>query len=99
MRNLQIVPFNYNHAVRAGEILLNLRANSGVPDGAQRVVVINDIKLFSQADIEIDIDGFVISDTEARKLFEATKICCPLSFPFYDINTPCHEAFGYLPLQ
>jgi predicted nucleic acid-binding protein len=52
LRNLQIIPFNFNHAVRAGELMAILRARKATPAGAERAVVINDIKLFAQADID-----------------------------------------------
>ena len=50
LRNLQILPFNFNHAVRAGELMAILKSNKTVPATAGRAVVINDIKLFAQAD-------------------------------------------------
>jgi len=46
LRNLQILPFNFNHAVRAGEIMNTLKASKGIPAGFERAVVINDIKLW-----------------------------------------------------
>lgn len=98
-RNLQILPFNFNHAVRAGEMLNAIRTNNGIPAGSERVVVINDIKLFAQADVETDIDGYVTSDSESRKLYNAANRKRELSFSFIDIKIPSHEAFGYLHLE
>jgi predicted nucleic acid-binding protein len=99
-RNMQILPFNFNHAVRAGEIMAALLAHRGIPDGSDRTVVINDVKLFAQADTESEIDGYVTSDSKSRKkLYDAVKQYRQLSFSFVDINIPCHETFGYLPLK
>ncbi len=99
LRNLQILPFNFNHAVSAGEIMSIIKARKGVPTGIERIVVINDVKLFAQADIGAEIDKYLTSDTESRKLYDAAKTNCGLSFSFIDIKIPCHEAFGFLPLD
>jgi hypothetical protein len=64
----------------------------------ERPVVINDVKLFTQADSESEIDGFITSDSSSRKLYDSAKAIRELSFGHYDINTPCHEAFSFLPL-
>lgn len=57
LRNLQILPFNFNHAVRAGELMAILKSKKTAPITLERAVVINDIKLFAQADCEKEIDG------------------------------------------
>jgi predicted nucleic acid-binding protein len=98
LRNMQILPFNFDHAVRAGEIMAILKSSKGTPPGAERVVVINDIKLFAQADSDTEIDGFVTADSEGRKMYDSIKPISGLSFDYIDIKVPCHEHFGYLPL-
>ena len=98
LRNLQILPFNFNHAVRAGELMAILKSNKTVPATAGRAVVINDIKLFAQADCEKEIDGYVTADSESKKMFNAIKQNSDLSFSFFDIKIPSHESFGYLHL-
>jgi len=99
LRNMQVLPFNFNHAVRSGQLMAMLKASKGTPTGTERAVVINDIKLLAQADIENEIDGFVTSDSEGRKLYDALKKNITLSFEYVDIKTPCDEQFGYLPLH
>ncbi len=76
-----------------------LKSRKEVLPRTERVVVINDIKLFAQADCEKDIEGFVTSDSECEKLYSAVKQKTELSFRFIDIKIPCHEAFGFLPLK
>jgi hypothetical protein len=98
LRNLQILPFNFHHAVRAGEIMACIWKQKEALKQTERQVVINDVKLFAQADSENEIDGFITSDTSSKKLFETANAMRKLSFAHYDINTPCHEAFGFLPL-
>jgi hypothetical protein len=99
IRNLQIIPFNFDHAVRAGELMSILKKKKAAPTGAERAIVINDIKLFAQADCEKDIDSFVTSDSESGKLYSSIKQHTELSFRFIDIKAPCHETFGFLPLK
>ncbi len=99
LRNLQIVPFNFDHAIRAGEIMSILLAKKAVPADVERTIVINDIKLFAQADVEKEIDGYLTSDSRNIKLYSAVRQTSELSFKFLDIKTPCHEAFGFLPLS
>jgi hypothetical protein len=99
LRNLQILPFNFNHAVRAGEIMAAILSKKGFPAGSQRVVVINDVNLFAQADSEAEVEAYVTSDSESKKLYDTAKQLRGLSFSFIDINIPCNEAFGFLPLK
>jgi predicted nucleic acid-binding protein len=99
LRNLQILPFNFNHAVRSGQLMAMLKESKGTPIGIERAVVINDIKLFAQADIESDIAGFITSDSEGRKLYDALKNISGLSFEYIDIKMPCNDRYGYLSLS
>jgi predicted nucleic acid-binding protein len=98
LRNLQILPFNFNHAVRAGEIYAAILSNKGIPEGSQRAVVINDIKLFALADSENEIEGYITSDSESKRLYESATRQCKLSFSFFDIKISYQENFGLLPL-
>ena len=76
-----------------------LLAKKAVPADVERTIVINDIKLFAQADVEKEIDGYLTSDSRNIKLYSAVRQTSELSFKFLDIKTPCHEAFGFLPLS
>jgi hypothetical protein len=76
-----------------------LKSRKTVPHTIDRAVVINDIKLFAQADCENEIDAYVTSDSESEKMYNALKQNTELSFSFFDIKISCHEAFGFLPLK
>jgi hypothetical protein len=76
-----------------------LKSRKTVPPTTDRAVVINDIKLFAQADCENEVDGFVTSDSESGKMYSAVKQHTELSFSFFDIKIPCNDAFGFLPLK
>jgi predicted nucleic acid-binding protein len=96
--NLQIVPFNYNHAIKAGEfmrVVFNHRKQQSTPTVSSRVIIPNDTKMFAQADVE-QVESFVSSDTEAQKIFAIINKVAPVHFNFIDINTPCHQTYGRL---
>ena len=99
LRNLQILPFNLDHAVRAGLLYSRFLENKPKEKARERDVVINDVKLFAQADIEEAIDAFITSDTEGKKIFETINKVNPMSLKFIDIQTPHNATFGILPLS
>ena len=98
LRNLRILPFNYDHAIVAGiisEIVFRLKGT--LPMGiSPRTVVPNDSKMFAQADVDIDIDYFVSADTEAKKVYDLIKSERNLRFQYIDINTPSNIYFNEL---
>ena len=100
LRNMQIVPFNFDHAVMAGQLMKIFRENKNTlgntPVTSERAVVINDINLFAQAHVDQSIDAYITSDTESNKLYSSINTNHLLSFNFYDIHVPCNEAFGYI---
>ena len=62
VRNLRVLPFNVDHARRAGPYagtMLQQRVKGG-PD--ERAVVLNDVKLLAQAESELQISHFITKD-------------------------------------
>lgn len=101
LRNMQIVPFNLDHARRTGEfarIALNARKN-GTLDVMNRNIIPNDTKLFAQADCEKSIGFYLSSDRESFKIFRLLRKDASPNFDFIDLNTPFNEMFGVLDLQ
>lgn len=99
LRNLAILPFNLNHATKTGEIAKIVFTKKGRLKLAERNIIPNDSKLFSQADVEKNIIYYLSSDTESIKIYyllqeEGQKP----SFNFIDLNIPPNEYFGYLDL-
>lgn len=76
-----------------------LYANKGNLANTDRKTVINDVKLFAQADIETEIEGYVTSDAESKKMYDIINTTKKVSFSFIDIKTPCHEVYSFLPLK
>lgn len=98
LKNLQIVPFNLNHAQKTGEfakIAFQERSNGNFQVN-ERKIIPNDTKLFAQADSERAVDYYLSSDTESLKVYNAIKIKGVPRFQFIDLNIPHHQVFGLL---
>jgi len=101
LKNLKILPFNLDHAKRAGEfarILHEAKKNKQI-DVSERSIIINDAKLFAQADTELQIKYFVTSDQESMKLLNTLRSKINPKFEIVDITIDCNERFGLLNLQ
>jgi hypothetical protein len=99
MRNLQIIPFNIDHAKRAGEYAKIIFQNKEKLKLRERNIIPNDTKLFAQADCEKTIEFYLSSDTESVKIFSLLKQESNPKFQFIDLNTPFNQAFGLLDLK
>lgn len=100
LRNLQILPFNLDHSMRAGnfaKIAFQNRKENKLQT-ASRNIIPNDTKLFAQADCEKSIGLYLSSDTESLKIYNLLKKETNLNFQFIDLKTPHHETFGLLNL-
>lgn len=98
LKNIQILPFNLNHAQKTGEfakIAFEARIN-GKLQVNKRVIIPNDAKLFAQADCEKNIEYYLSSDSESLKVYNAIQETTKPKFQFIDLNTPHHEIFGIL---
>jgi predicted nucleic acid-binding protein len=100
LRNIQIVPFNFDHAKRTGEFArIAFEAKRiGRLDLASRNVIPNDAKLFAQADCEHAVLYYLSSDSESLKIYNLLRERSEPKFRFIDLNTPYHETFGVLDL-
>ena len=99
LQNIMVLPFNYDHAVRAGK-MMNLVYKEKQKRGAalsNRVIIPNDTKMFAQADVEETIGYYATADVESRKIYEIIKSGgSGITFKFIDINTPYTQTFGML---
>jgi hypothetical protein len=100
LKNIQILPFNLNHASRTGElagIAFEARRNKAL-EIKERLIIPNDTKLFSQADVESNIKYYLSSDLESKKIYDVLYQTNHLNFRFLELNTRYQEAFGLLDL-
>lgn len=99
LREVRILPFNFFHATQAGkfaEIAYAQRANKQMPN---RAIILNDIKLFAQANSEAGITHFVTSDAECRKIYNAIKENEAVAFDIIDIANSLSSILGEFPFE
>ena len=94
LKNLQILPFNLDHAKRTGELAKIVFQNRNKIKLNQRNIIPNDTKLFAQADTEAAIAYYLSSDTESHKIYNLLKEHTHPAFQFLDLNTSYKETFG-----
>lgn len=100
LKNVIILPFNFNHAKKAGMFARTLyeKRKFGSLTVGTRPIIINDAKLFAQADVEVKIKFFVTADKRSFSLYNSIKSDNSLDFEFININTSYDETFGVLDL-
>ena len=96
LRNLQILPFNLDHAKRAGEFAKIIFENRSKLEIRERKIIPNDTKPFAQADSETLINFYLSSDSESFKIYNLLKQMSNPGFQFIDLNVPYNETFGTL---
>jgi hypothetical protein len=94
LRDLQILPFNIDHAKRTGELAFSVFENKSRLNLAERNIIPNDTKLFAQADIEESIKYYVSSDSESLKIYNFLKSKININFEFLDLRTKHTQIFG-----
>lgn len=100
LKDIQIIPFNLNHAVRTGEfakIIFNVNRVSNVKL-FPRAIIPNDSKLFAQADLDKTITHFITSDERSIGTLKALKTGIPPKFEIINLRIPYNQAFGILDL-
>lgn len=99
LRNLRILPFNFDHATEAGifaRLIFDSRGDLGIAD---RLVIPNDTKLFSQAHVEQGVSYFATSDAKCLKMLQFLKTKRQIDIEAISIRTPLHEFLGELPFS
>lgn len=100
LRYFRIVPFNVDHAQRAGEFaraVFEIR-RSMPQQFDQRAVIANDTKMFAQADVTPEITHYLTADRECEKVYQLLKATRAPGFHFTHLSVPWHQAFGQLDL-
>lgn len=102
LKNMLIVPFNFDHAQRAGKMIAEVYAEKKKRGATitPRTVVPNDTKMFAQADVEPDINFYGTADVECKKVYKMIESAeGKLSFEFIDITISYNNFFGLLDLE
>lgn len=100
LRNLQIVPFNLDHAQQTGRFAEVIFAENNIREDKlkPRAIIPNDAKLFAQADIDNSVTYFITSDSRLKATWAMLKKHLPVRFGIIDIENPYGETFGRLDL-
>ena len=99
LRNLEILPFNINHAVKAGEFAKIAFENKAVLNLGNRLIIPNDNKLFAQAHTQREIASFATSDLECIKVHELLKKNVSVDFNILNIRELYSSVLGVLPFE
>jgi len=99
LKNLQIVPFNLDHAKRTGDFAKIIFQHKNKLQLKERNIIPNDTKLFAQADTEKAVELYLSSDSESFKIYKLLKEYTNPKFQFIDLNIPHSQTFGILDLQ
>jgi len=101
LKNIQIIPFNLDHAVKTGEFAKIIFTENKLAQEklSPRAIIPNDSKLFAQADLDKSITHFVTSDTRSKNTLEELKKGLHPKFDIIDISTPYNLTFGILDLE
>jgi hypothetical protein len=95
MRYMRIVPFNVDHAIKAGFFRALLRGQKF--DVGERLIISNDLKLFAQADVITDVSHFLTADDECKRRYNRLiEAGSKPSFEILSISTPLNEVLGQL---
>lgn len=98
LKNLIVLPFNIEHAEKAGEfgrILYDARKDKQL-EVSERPIIINDAKLFAQAHIDVRINYYVTSDERSINIYNTLKDKTDLDFTFINIIENHSDVFGVL---
>lgn len=98
LRNIQIIPFNLDHAKRTGEFASVIFEENKINKKklSPRAIIPNDSKLFAQADLDKSISHFVTSDSRSKNTYSILKKRTNPKFEIIDIIKPFNEIFGLL---
>src|SRR6476620_9836799 len=91
LQQVQVLPFNLKDAENAGQLMKMLLMHKDALQTLGRKVIINDVKLYAQANVHARIDAFVTADSEGKKMYNAIHAQMPLHFSYIDIHTPYTE--------
>lgn len=99
LKNLEIVPFNFLHAEKAGQFANAVYENKNALNLTTRLIIPNDTNLFAQAHVETEIDYFATADKECLKVYEFLNAHLSLKFKPINIRQPYHSELGILPFE
>ncbi|MCC2624761.1 MAG: hypothetical protein K0R14_634 [Burkholderiales bacterium] len=95
LKNIQIVPFNIDHATKAGEFAKYVFESRNLI-AVERTIIPNDTKLFAQAYVDNSVSFYLSSDTKSKKIYDLLIKKGDIGFKFLDLHNTYLESFGKL---
>ena len=101
MRYLRKLPFNIDHAQRAGEFarIAFMKRGQLPTDAAQRVIIPNDTKMFAQADVSPMITHYLTGDQKCQGIERLIREEIQMGFQILPLTVTHQQAFGELDLD
>jgi hypothetical protein len=101
MRYFQVLPFNIDHAQKAGEFArLVFSKRDQIPEEiTQRVIIPNDTKMFAQADVTSGITHCLTADQKCETVYRLIKESAAIGFQILSLRISYQQAFGELDLD
>jgi hypothetical protein len=101
MRYFQVLPFNIDHAQKAGEFArLVFSKRDQIPEEiTQRVIIPNDTKMFAQADVTSGITHYLTADQKCETVYRLIKESAAIGFQILSLRISHQQAFGELDLD
>lgn len=97
--NIQKLAYNFTHAAKSGDCGKVYRQCLAVAKDNHRAIVLNDVKMFAQAEVE-KIDYFITADTKIYGTYNELHNTGLISFEFIDITQKtCAAFYGELELD
>ncbi len=97
LKNLEILPFNLDHSVKAGQFANIVFANKGILDLDSRLIIPNDNKLFGQAEMDSSVEFFATSDKKCMKIYDLLRKNFSMNFKILNVREPFANVLGVLP--
>ncbi len=94
LRNLQVLPFNVSHSVKAGAFARIGFQNRAALDIRERTLIPADTKLFAQASEEPAIAYYLTADGRSAKVYEMLQAHDVPQFEFLDLARSHLSRFG-----
>lgn len=98
-RNIQLLPYNLEQALVAGNLARHLFAarSAGSLAVDQRSIIPNDVKIFATAEVA-RVRAIITADKESQKLYSVLQSAGLVNFEWWHIEHPLHEFLGELGL-
>ena len=101
MRYFRVVPFNIDHAQKAGEFarIVFSKRDQMPAEITQRVIIPNDTKMFAQADVTDAITHYLTADQKCEAVCQLIQSTVSCGFRLLSLRNPHHQEFGLLNLE